>query len=215
MDAVLHHCLTALKDAFMLDKFGRDHLTVLNREILSRRGYWSKLKPNSWLSIFLISLKILRGQLPNNVTYVSLASLLNYVMYHGTLQSDISLKVKKKLQFFVDNLNNKAVLQKEHFLVKIWIDSAIQLAFAVGTEDRVILCRLTETTLNSALDLCHDHLEDIELIVQYSLLAMVAHHPCGVEANETGFMVTGNLDDWFRTMRRLHSLIDFIIKTNS
>jgi hypothetical protein len=42
VDIVLHHCLTALKDPFMLEKFGRDHLTALNREILSKRGYWSK-----------------------------------------------------------------------------------------------------------------------------------------------------------------------------
>ncbi|XP_059352933.1 serine-protein kinase ATM-like [Daphnia carinata] len=214
VDEVLDHCLMALKDPFMLEKFGRDHLTALNREILSKRGYWSKLKPNAWLSIFLISLKILRSQLPNNVTYVSLANLLNYVMCHGTLQSDILLKVRKKLQFFKDNLNNKTVLQKEHFLVQIWIDSAIQLAFAVGCEDRFLLCRLTEATLNTILDLCHDHLEDIDLIVQYSLLAMVAHHPCGIEPNEIGFMVAGNVDDWLRIMRRLHSLIDFIIKTN-
>ncbi len=215
VDEVLDHCLMALKDPFMLEKFGRDHLTALNREILSKRGYWSKLKPNLWLSLFLMSLKLLRGKLPTNVTYVSLAGLLNYVMHHGTLQSDISLKVRKKLQFFVDNLNNKTMLQKEHHLVKIWVDSSIQLAFSVGSEDRHLLCMLTETTLNSFLDLCHDHLEEIELIIQFSILAMVAHHPCGVESAEAGFMVSGNTDDWLRTMRRLHSLVDFVIKTNT
>ena len=215
VDEVLDHCLTSLKNPFMFEKFGSDHLIALNREILSKRGYWSKLKPNLWLSLFLMSLKLLRGQLPKNVTYVSLSTLLNYVMHHGTLQSDISLKVRKKLQFFVDNLNNKSMLQKEHNLVKIWIDSSIQLAFSVGSEDRFHLCMLTETTLNSFLDLCHDHLEDIELIIQYSILAMVAHHPCGVESGEGGFMVFGNTDDWLRIVRRLHSLIDFVIKTNT
>lgn len=215
VDIVLHHCLTALKDPFMFEKFGRDHLTALNQEILSKRGYWSKLKPNSWLSLFLISLKLLRNRLPTNVTYVSLASLLNYVMHHGTVQSDISLKVRKKLQFFMDNLNNKTVLQKEHNLVKIWIDSSIQLAFSVGSEDRFLLCLLTETTLNTFLELCHDHLEDVDMIVQYSILAMVAHNPCGVECGEVGFMVAGSQEEWIRTVRRLHSLIDFLIKTNT
>lgn len=199
----------------MFEKFGRDHLTALNREILSRRGYWSKLKPNSWLSLFLISLKLLKNSLPVNVTYVSLASLLNYVMHHGTVQSDISLKIRKKLQFFMDNLNNKAMLQKEHNLVKIWMDSSIQLAFSVGSEDRYHLCLLTETTLNTFLDLCHDHIDDIETIVQYSILALIAHHPCGVESNETGFMVAVSTEEWMRTLRRLHSLVDFLIKTHT
>jgi hypothetical protein len=44
---------------------------------------------------------------------------------------------------------------------------------------------------------------------------MVAHHPNGVETGDIGFMVAGSPDDWLRTMRRLHSLIDFVIKTNT
>lgn len=215
VDTILHHCLTTLKDPFTFERFGRDYLTALNHEILSRRGYWSKVKPNTWLSLFLISLKLMKNPLPPSITYLSLASLLNSVMHHGIVQSDISLKVRKKLQFFVDSLSNKAMLQKEHHLVSIWIDSSIQLAFSIGFEDRLPLCSLTETTLNTFLDLCHDHLEDIDMIVRYSIIAMIAHHPNGVEMSEAGYMVAGNQEEWIRTLRRLHSLVDFIIKTNT
>ena len=78
VDLVLDHCLMSLKDLFWLEKFGRDHLTALNREIMSRRSYWSKLKPNLWLSIFLMALRIIRGKLPASVTHLSVATLLNH-----------------------------------------------------------------------------------------------------------------------------------------
>lgn len=81
VDLVLDHCLIALKDPFWLEKFGMDHLTALNREILSRRSYWSKLKPNLWLSIFLMGLKILRSSMPANLTYVAVSTLLNNASY--------------------------------------------------------------------------------------------------------------------------------------
>lgn len=59
VDIVFHHCLTALKDPFMFERFGRDHLTTLNQEILSKRGYcWAKLIPNIWLSHFFITLRL-------------------------------------------------------------------------------------------------------------------------------------------------------------
>lgn len=214
VDVVLHHCLMVLKDSLMLEKFGRDHLAVLNREILSKRGYWSKLKPNLWLSIFLMALKLFKSKLPNNVTYTSLATLLNYVMHHGTHQSDISIKIKKKISFFIEALNNKAMLNKEHNLLKVWLDSTVELGFAIGFEDRLQLCMLSEATLNTFLDLCHDHLDNIDLIAQFSILAMIAHHPFGVEIGDSDFMAFNGTEEWLKLLRRLHSFIDFIIKIN-
>ena len=109
-------------------------------------------------------------------------------------------------------MNNKTMLVKEHHLVRIWLDTAIQLALTFGSEDRSLLCTLTEKTLNTFLDLCHDHLEEMDLLVQYSILAIVAHHPNSVESGEPGFLVTGCIEDWQKIVRRLHSLTDFQIK---
>lgn len=204
----------AMKDSFMFEKFGRDHLAILNREILSKRGYWSKLKPNLWLSIFLMALKLFKSKLPTNITYVSLATLLNYVMHHGTRQSDISIKVKKKISFFTETLNNKLMLKKEHNLFKVWLDSTVELGFSVGFEDRHQLCMLTESTLNTFLDLCHDNFDSIELVVQFSTLAVIAHHPFGVEVGDPDFMCFNSTEEWLKLLRRLHSLIDFIIKVS-
>ena len=58
VDLVMEHCLKNMTDSFNRDKFGRDHLNSLNNDILSKRSYWSKLKPNLWLSLFLISVKV-------------------------------------------------------------------------------------------------------------------------------------------------------------
>lgn len=48
--------------------------------------------------------------------------------------------------------------------------------------------------------------------MQYSTLAIVAHHPCPAEPGDSSFLVTGSLEDWQKTMRRIHSLTDFLIK---
>ena len=159
VELLLHHCLTALKDGLLFEKFGRDHLTALNREVLPKRKYWSELKPNSWLSLFLLTLKIFRGKVPANVTYVSLATILNHVAHHGVLQCDITLKLKKKIGFFIDSLSNREITHKEHNLFKVWLDTSVHLALAFGYEDRLLLCKLTESTLNFILDSCHDNIE--------------------------------------------------------
>ena len=214
IDLVLHHCLMALKDSFLVDKFARNYLTALNRIILPVRKYWSQLKPNLWLSLFLLTLKILKNaRTPPNVTLVSLASLLNLVIHRGAIQSDLSLKMGKKIPFFIESLNNKNMMHKEHHLFKIWLDTSIHLAFSVGQQDRYLLCNLTENTLNTVLDCCHEKTDvEIELVVQYSIVAMIAHHPFGVQCGEPGFFVSKSLEEWQQILRRLFSLTDFIIK---
>lgn len=213
IDLVLHHCLTAFKDSFLVDKFARDYFTALNRIILPIRKYWSQLKPNLWLSLFLLTLKIMKSPLPPNVTFVSLATLLNSVVHRGGVQSDLSRRMRKKIPFFIESLTNKQVLHKEHHLLKIWLDTSIHVAFCVGQQDRHLLCNLTENTLNTFLDYCHEKVEDIELIVQFSLIAMVAHHPSGVKCHEIGFVALKSLEEWQQILRRLFSLTDFIIKS--
>ena len=212
IDLVLHHCLTAFKDPFLVEKFARDYLTALNRIILPIRKYWSQLKPNLWLSLFLLTLKIMKAPSPPNVTLVSLASLLNSVVHWGAIQCDLSLKMSKKIPFFVESLNNKQMLYKEHHLLKIWLDTSIHMAFCVGQQDRLLLCNFIENTLNTFLDCCHEKVEETELIIQYSLIAMVAHHPLGVKCHEVGFTTLKPLEEWQQILRRLFSLTDFIIK---
>lgn len=137
----------------------------------------------------------------------------NYqVMHHGTRQCDIVLKVIKKVPFFIETLNNKSLLRLEnHLVVKVWIDSAIQLAITIAPEDRLLLCSLTESTLNTFLDQCHNHLEDLDLFVRYCTLAVLAHHPSGEEIGEPGFRTAGSIEDWQKILRRIHSLTDFSI----
>jgi len=155
----------------------------------------------------------MKGQLPPNVTLVSLASLLNSVAHRGAIQSDLSLKMRKKIPFFIENLNNKQMLLKEHHLLKIWLDTSIHVAFCVGQQDRQLLCMLTENTLNTFLDCCHEKVEEIELIVQYSLIAIAAHHPFGVKCHEVEFVSLKPLEEWQQILRRLFSLTDFIIRS--
>lgn len=139
-------------------------------------------------------------------------SLSLQVIRHGTLQCDITLKVIKKMPVLIASLNNKAMLVKEHNLVKLWLDSAIHLSFSVGFEDRLLLCNLTESTINTFLDLCYDHREDMDRIVQYAILAVVAHHPNGDEVSEPGFRVSGAVEAWKNILRKLHSVTDFAVK---
>ena len=127
------------------------------------------------------------------------------------MQCDITLKVIKKMPILITHLNNKTMLKKEHGLVKLWLNSAIHLAFAAGFEDRLFICNLTESTLNTFLDLCHDHREDMDLIVQFSILAVVAHHPNGEEMGDPGFRVSGPIEGWKHILRRLHSVTDFAV----
>lgn len=55
----------------------------------------------------------------------------------------------------------------------------------------------------------------MELVVQYSLVAMIAHHPCNAGWGRAGFLSAGPVEDWRRLVRRLHSLTDFIVKNMS
>ena len=69
IDLVLDHFMKNMTDSFNRDMFGCDLLNSLNNEILSRRSYWSKLKPNSWISLFLISVKVILKKIHTIAVY--------------------------------------------------------------------------------------------------------------------------------------------------
>ena len=43
----------------------------------------------------------------------------------------------------------------------------------------------------------------------------MAHHPCNVDSSDSQFISASPNEEWHRSLRRLHSLIDYIVKNNS
>ena len=137
-------------------------------------------------------------------------------MQSGKVQSNLILKIlqEPKLKCLTNTLHKKFQLNKEDAQFKIWIGAALQLAFSVGSQDRYSLRKLMEETVNPLFEPRDRHREDINLLTQCFIVAMVAFHPCGLQSGEK-WKNFGNSHDWSRIVNRLESFVQFIVKKHT
>ena len=137
-------------------------------------------------------------------------------MQSGKVQSNLILKIlqEPKLKCLTNTLHKKFQLKKEDAQFKIWIGAALQLAFSVGSQDRYSLRKLMEETVNPLFEPRDRHREDINLLTQCFIVAMVAFHPCGLQSGEK-WKNFGNSHDWSRIVNWLESFVQFIVKNHT
>nr|ACG68443.1 ataxia telangiectasia mutated protein [Branchiostoma floridae] len=201
---VIHHILTIMEDPFTAKALGMDHCTILMKDILSVRTYWSDIDHKLWRDLLLLFCRTLLCP-PDQFDRTLLARTLHTLMQGASVQCNI--RGKNLFRFFTEYMRNAR--QEKNLAVLEPLVSAMNVFCKTMSADcRGQICKLGEATALGLLYVWNNRppAQLKEEIIEFFRIQMCAHHPMGAMSDQEG-EYAHDQDVWKSHLKKLYDAI--------
>ncbi|XP_078513177.1 serine-protein kinase ATM [Lissotriton helveticus] len=182
---LLHHVMETIQNPLSCSAFGADYSSILLKDILSVRKYWSEISPSQWSELLSLYFK-LYVQPSKDINRVLVARIINTLTRGCCSQTD-GLQ-SKFFSFFT-----KAILCVRQDRISAGLDQIFAaLNFFLGmfaVNYRMRICKLGEEVLLTVLYIWSQFKSNNSLkeeIIEFLCMQLRVHHPKGAKTKEEG-----------------------------
>ncbi|XP_078699305.1 serine-protein kinase ATM-like [Branchiostoma floridae x Branchiostoma belcheri] len=181
---VIHHILTIMDDPFTAKALGMDHCTILLKDILSVRAYWSDIDSKLWREMLLLFCRALLCP-PDQFDRTLLARTLHTLMLGASVQCNI--RGKNLFRFFTEYMKN-ARQEKNLAVLEPLVSAMNVFCKTVAADCRSQICKLGEATALGLLYVWNNRppVQLKEEIIEFFRIQMCVHHPMGAMSEQEG-----------------------------